>query len=216
MNVKLTKEQKIKVLNTQDIFNIMQQVLLREKKIDRNKEHLWIVCLSNNHTILMVELISLGTVNATLVSPMEVFSFALQKQAVKIIMVHNHPSGELQPSPEDNKITEEMMAIGKFLKVPLLDHFIISETGFYSYQESGLYDKIERESPIDLTFAKVHNLRNELELEKVRREEAETATKKDLALKMLEDQIPEEQVSKITGINLAHVKRLKKMLKWNS
>lgn len=213
MNVKLTKEQKIKVLNTQDIFNIMQQVLLREKKIDRNKEHLWIVCLSNNHTILMVELISLGTVNATLVSPMEVFSFALQKQAVKIIMVHNHPSGELQPSPEDNKITEEMMAIGKFLKVPLLDHFIISETGFYSYQESGLYDKIERESPIDLTFAKVHNLRNELELEKVRREEAETATKKDLALKMLEDQIPEEQVSKITGINLAHVKRLKKMLK---
>lgn len=212
MNVKLTKEQKIKVLNTQDIFNIMQQVLLREKKIDRNKEHLWIVYLSNNHTILMVELISLGTVNATLVSPMEVFSFALQKQAVKIIMVHNHPSGELQPSPEDNKITEEMMAIGKFLKVPLLDHFIISETGFYSYQESGLYDKIERESPIDLTFAKVHNLRNELELEKVRREEAETATKKDLALKMLEKGQTVEIVSEITGINLAHVKRLKKML----
>lgn len=67
MNVKLTKEQKVKVLNSDDIYMIMQQILLRENKIDRNKEHLWLVCLATNNRILMIELISLGSVNATIV-----------------------------------------------------------------------------------------------------------------------------------------------------
>lgn len=98
MNVKLSTEQKIKVLNCEDLVRIMQQILMRENKIGRNKEHFWIVCLANNNRILMIELISLGTVNSTLVEPMEVFSFALQKRAVQIILVHNHPSGETEPS----------------------------------------------------------------------------------------------------------------------
>jgi DNA repair protein RadC len=210
MNVKLTKEQKIKVMNMNDIFMIMQQVLIREKKIDRNKEHLWIVCLSHGNAILMIELISLGTATSTLASPTEVFSFALQKQAAKIVMVHNHPSGELRPSSADNKITEEMMAIGKFLNLPVIDHLIISETGFYSYQDSGLYAKIESESLIDLTFSKINNLRSELEVEKIRREEEGKRKTKELALKMLEKGQSIEMVAEITGLTLAHVKRLKK------
>src|SRR5438105_5881644 len=101
MNVKLTTTQKIKVLNSDDIYNIMQQVLLRENKIDRNKEHFWIIGLSQVNKILYIELISLGTISATIVEPMEVFSIALQKRTVQIILVHNHPSGELKPSNAD-------------------------------------------------------------------------------------------------------------------
>jgi hypothetical protein len=61
----------------------MQQILLRENKIDRSKEHFWVACLSNNNRILLIELVSLGTMKASLVDPTEVFSFALQKRAVQ-------------------------------------------------------------------------------------------------------------------------------------
>jgi DNA repair protein RadC len=73
----------------------MQQILLREDKIDQNREHFWVIGLANNNRILFIELVSLGTVNRTLVEPMEVYSLALQKRAVKIILCHNHPSGIL-------------------------------------------------------------------------------------------------------------------------
>jgi DNA repair protein RadC len=119
MNVTLTKAQKVRILNAKSIYDIMREVLLRENSIDRNKEHLWLVCLSASNRLLMIELISLGSVHSTIVEPMDVFSFALQKRAVKLILVHNHPSGELEPSPPDIEITERMYAIGKFVRVPV-------------------------------------------------------------------------------------------------
>ena len=92
MTVELSDEQRIKILNADDLFQIMSKILNRENKIDRNKEHLWVVGLASNLKILFIELVSLGTVNSTIVEPMEVFSIALQKRAVSIILVHNHPS----------------------------------------------------------------------------------------------------------------------------
>ncbi|WP_417800293.1 JAB domain-containing protein, partial [Tenacibaculum sp.] len=109
MDIKLTEQEKIKILNSDDIYGIMQKVLLRESKIDQNREHFWVIGLANNNRILFIELISLGTVNATLVEPMEVFSFALQKRAVKIILCHNHPSGELKPSEADKDISDRLI-----------------------------------------------------------------------------------------------------------
>lgn len=163
MTIRLTAKQKIKILNEDDVFRIMQEVLMREKKIDRNKEHLWLVCLSNSNQVLMIELISLGTVKSTFVEPMDVFSFALQKRAVKIIMVHNHPSGELIPSRSDIKVTERMAAIGHLVDVPVVDHMIISEKDYFSFRASGLLEKIERESRIDLTFKKQEAQAREVE-----------------------------------------------------
>ncbi len=154
MTIRLTADQKIKVLNAEDVFIIMHDILMREKKIDRNKEHFWLVCLANNNQILMIELISLGSVKSTVVEPMDVFSFALQKRAVKLIMVHNHPSGELKPSRSDIQVTERMMAIGDFLELPVIEHMIISEKGFYSFATTGLLKKIKQDSTIDLTFKK--------------------------------------------------------------
>ena len=106
MEIKLTNAEKIKILNSDDLFRIMQQILLRENKIDQNREHFWVIGLENNNRILFIELISLGTVNKSLTEPMEVFSLALQKRAVKIILCHNHPSGELKPSEQDKDITD--------------------------------------------------------------------------------------------------------------
>ena len=71
------------MLNSQDIYKIMQQILLRENKIGRSKEHFWVVCLSYSNRILLIELISLGTMKKSIVDPTEIFSFALQKRASK-------------------------------------------------------------------------------------------------------------------------------------
>ena len=65
MRVKLTKEQKIQVLNSVDVYDVMQRILLRENKIDRSKEHFWVVCLSTRNRILLIELVSLGTMKGT-------------------------------------------------------------------------------------------------------------------------------------------------------
>lgn len=201
MNIKLTPAQKIKVLNSTDIYTVMQQVLLREKKIDRNKEHFWLVCLAQNNSILFIELISLGSVNSTIVEPMDVFSFALQKRAVKLIMVHNHPSGELQPSANDIALTDKMMAIGKFLKVPVIDHLIISETDYYSFEDSGLLKRIEKNTKFDLTFGEIENLMDELK---------SVAKKKaiEIAKSMLKDNQSIEIVAKYTGLTKKQVEKL--------
>lgn len=202
MNVRLTEEQKIKVLNSADIFKVMQQVLLREKKIDRNKEHLWVVCLASNNQILMIELISLGTVNETLVTPMEIFSFALQKRAVKIVMVHNHPSGELTLSLSDYAITEKMYSIGKFLKLPVIDHLVISEKEYVSFKDAGLLDKMELDNNFDLTFAKHEQFHRDIkELEKKKTAE--------FAKKMLNEGADVELIMKTTGLTIKQIEKLK-------
>jgi len=143
MNVKLPDTDKIKILNSDDIYGIMQRVLLRENKIDQDREHFWVIGLASNNRILFIELISKGTINKTLVEPMEVFSFALQKRAVKIILAHNHPSGELKPSDGDKDITDRLIQVGIIVKTPVTDHLIISDNSYLSFADIGLLDELK-------------------------------------------------------------------------
>jgi DNA repair protein RadC len=145
MNVRISKKHKIQVNGVTDIVPIMQEILLRENRRGRNKEHFWCVGLANDHRILYIELVSLGTVNRTLVTPSEVLELAAIKLAVKLILVHNHPSGNLNPSPEDEDRTDEMIQAAKLLHKEILDHIIISPDDFYSFTKAGLMQKL-RES----------------------------------------------------------------------
>lgn len=144
MNIKLTTSQKTKIVSSDDIYNIMQQILLRENRIDRDREHLWTISLNTVHKVLNIELVSMGTINKTLVEPMEVFSVPLQKRAVKVILVHNHPSGEIKPSDADKDITDRLIQVGLIMHVPVLDHLIITEKTFYSFADSGLLSELEK------------------------------------------------------------------------
>ena len=81
MNVKLRNDEKIRILNGVDLFEIMARVLRRSHKIDRKKEHFWVVGLDVTQEILFIELISLGTSKTTHSDPMEIFSLALSKKA---------------------------------------------------------------------------------------------------------------------------------------
>lgn len=180
MTIKLQEKHKIQVLNADDVYSIMQQILLRERKIDRNKEHFWVVCLTHSNTISLIELISLGSATATVIEPTEVFGFALQKQAAKLIMVHNHPSGTLQPSTNDISITERMMAIGKFLNLPVIDHLIITEKDYFSFANTLLLQKIAQETLYDLTFAEVDKLQAKLKIAEEKRKKETEKLKNDL------------------------------------
>lgn len=207
MNVKLTDEEKIKVLNGDDLYGIMQKVLLREEKIDRNKEHFWIVGLANNNRILFIELISLGSVNATIAEPMEVFSFALQKQAVKIIMVHNHPSGELIPSEADKDNTDRLIQVGIIVNVPVEDHLIITENSYYSFEVSGLMDTLKLSTKYVPAFVLEERMRKEA---KALAEKDVILRESEIALKLLEMGNSVENVSIATGLSKEEIEALKR------
>ncbi len=144
MNIKLTEAQKIKILNSDDVFEIMQKVLNRENKIDQDKEHFWIIGLAVNLKILFVELVSIGGVRSTVVEPMNVFRVAILKNAVSVILVHNHPSGELKPSSKDKDITDNLIQVGKIIRVQVDDHLIISRKSFLSFLDIGLFEELEK------------------------------------------------------------------------
>lgn len=146
MDIKLTDAdaERIKILNSEDLYGIMQRILLREDKIDQNRERFWVIGLENNCRILFMELICLGSVNRSITDPMEVFSLALQKRAVQIILCHNHPSGELRASMEDKDSTDRLIQVGKIVSTPVLDHLIISDKSYISFQETGLMEKLEK------------------------------------------------------------------------
>ena len=203
MNVKLTTAQKIKILNSADIYSIMQRVLLRENKIGRNKEHFWIIGLAQNNKILYIELISLGTINATLVEPMEVFSIALQKRTVQIILVHNHPSGELKASTGDKNITDHLIQVGKFLKIPVIDHLIISETNYYSFADSGLLEELSESKQYVIPY---------LEAARIKKEVEETILNKrntEIARELKEKGMPIKTIAMVTHLSEAEIKQLK-------
>lgn len=203
MKVKITEKDKIKILNSSDIYAIMQKVLLRENKIERDKEHFWIIGLANNNRLLYIELISIGTINKTLVEPMEVFSIALQKRSVQIILIHNHPSGEMRPSEEDENITDRLIQVGNFLNVPVLDHLIISETSYYSFADSGLLNRLKESKKYGLPYKEAERIKKQAE------EAGEQKGIKKVARELKAQGISIQRIASITGLSETEIKRLK-------
>ncbi|MGN0385754.1 MAG: DNA repair protein RadC [Lachnospiraceae bacterium] len=103
----------------------------------RDRECVILLCLdSKGHLLKEVEL-SKGTVKASLLSPREVFVEAVKAEAVYIMLLHNHPSGDPSPSREDFEVTENIAKLGKLSDIPLLDHIIIGDNSYVSFKESG-------------------------------------------------------------------------------
>jgi len=206
MNVRLTKNQKIKILNSADIYKVMQQVLLRENKIRRNQEHFWVVGLDNANKILFVELIGLGAVNRVGASPSDVFRMAIYKMTVRMVLVHNHPSGSLEPSEKDLDFTDHMLKAGKLINIEIIDHLIISETGYTSFddrgiikqlQKSGLFEIVEREK-VELKQWKLDTERREGEKSKALK----------IAKKMKDEGMDKKLIKKMTGLYMHEINKL--------
>lgn len=203
MDIKLTKEEKIKILNSDAIYGIMQRVLLRENKIDQNREHFWVIGLENNNRILFIELISLGSVNKTIAEPMEVFSFALQKRAVKIILCHNHPSGELKPSEADKDISDRLIQVGIIVDTEVVDHLIISDKSYLSFKDIGLLDELKNSTKYVPKYVMEQRIKKQV-IETTKHNE-----KIAIAKELKRRGTINEDISGITGLSIEEVEKLK-------
>lgn len=109
-----------------------------EENFDLDKEHFSVVMVDSKNKILGVNLISMGTLNQSLVHPREVFRPAVMASANAIFLCHNHPSGDTTPSPEDTSITKRLAEAGDLLGIKVLDHIILGDNTYLSFREKGL------------------------------------------------------------------------------
>src|SRR3989339_1495330 len=105
------------VFSPKSVWDITKELMLAEDAIDRDKEHFWVFHLDVRNRIKLIELVSLGTLNSSLVHPREVFTRAVGERSAQIIIAHNHPSGEHTPSEDDIVLTKRLAKAGELLGI---------------------------------------------------------------------------------------------------
>lgn len=198
MNVRLTQDQKIQLSDSGDVYKIMQQILLRENKIGRNQEHFWVIGLDNQSKILFIELVGLGAVNRVGANPPDVFRMGIYKLAVGMILVHNHPSGNLKPSDEDIDFTDKMYKVGQIIGIEVLDHLVITEESYTSLADKKVFDIIKksgRYKVIDKDLDDYLEMKREIELDLKLKQE-----KMEIARSLKESGMSADEIKKHTGL----------------
>ncbi len=122
-----------KIASSSDVFELMKPNLL-----DLQTEHFWLVLMNRANVVLSITQVSHGGVSGTVVDPKTIFKAAMDVLASSIILIHNHPSGNLKPSEADLKITNQLKAGGKLLEIAILDHLIFTNDGYFSFADEGL------------------------------------------------------------------------------
>jgi DNA repair protein RadC len=123
-----------KITSSKAVFEVMQPIIG-----ELPHEEFWILFLNNSNKILFKSQLSKGSMTGTMVDVRIVFKIAFEQNATSIILVHNHPSGKLQASDADIQITKKVKTAGQQLDIPVLDHIIITETGYYSFADEGIF-----------------------------------------------------------------------------
>ena len=131
----------VKEASGDSIHNSRMAASLMEEEAKADREHFWVLHLNTKNMIIEKELVSIGTVNSSLVHPREVFKKAILNGSATIITVHNHPSGDTSPSRDDRAIWKRLDETGKIMGIQVLDHLIISPSGDYF---SGKENRIEK------------------------------------------------------------------------
>jgi DNA repair protein RadC len=127
------KEETIPVIRSVDDV-VAQAVYMRDKR----REHLMVIYLNARNEMIFKKPMFIGTLNASIVHPREIFAMALEKNAASVILVHNHPSGNPEPSQEDIDITKRIKEAGSVMGVGVIDHIIITKNKTYSFKEDNL------------------------------------------------------------------------------
>ena len=104
-----------------------------------DREHFMVMLLNQKKALISVETISIGTLNASLAHPREVFKQAIKRSASALILVHNHPSGFCEPSEQDLLVTERLKEVGQIIGIDVIDHIIIGEDTYYSFCENQIF-----------------------------------------------------------------------------
>lgn len=123
----------LKITGSRQIYELMRPDLH-----DESVEQVYLLLLNRTNGLIKKERVSQGGISASVVDPKVVFRFALEQGAHSLILIHNHPSGNLQPSESDKRLTQRLQKIGKELEILLLDHLIYTDHGYFSFADEGI------------------------------------------------------------------------------
>ena len=123
-----------KITSSKAVFEIMQPIIG-----ELPHEEFWVLFLNNSNKVLFKTQLSKGGMTGTMVDVRIVFKIAFEQNATAIILTHNHPSGKLQASDADIQITKKIKTAGQQLDIPVLDHIIITENGYFSFVDEGIF-----------------------------------------------------------------------------
>ena len=124
-----------KIRSPRDAFNVIEMVLDLQHAACEN---FGIITLNTKNAVAGLHVLSIGTLNAAMVHPREVFKAAVLNNAASLVCFHNHPSGDPTPSREDEEVTRKLVAAGEMMGIDVLDHIIIGDSRFYSLKENGI------------------------------------------------------------------------------
>ena len=130
----VSEEESVFIKSPSDILNMDIKGYLEKQE----QENFVVIALDGSHKVTSARVVSVGTVNQTLIHPREVFRYAIMENASAIIICHNHPSGSIKPSEDDYKTTERLKKASDLLGITLLDHIIIANGNYYSFLENGV------------------------------------------------------------------------------
>ena len=125
--------QKPKISNSRDAFEHFYM-----RMSDLEHEQFWIMLLNPANKVIKVTRISIGGVNGTTADPKRIFKIAIDNQATAIMLCHNHPSGNVEPSDKDKALTRNIVNGGKLLEIKILDHIIVGINNYFSFADSGM------------------------------------------------------------------------------
>jgi DNA repair protein RadC len=126
-------EEKPKISSSRDAFELLKSDLM-----DLPKEEFWVLCLNRANRIIKKKRVSEGGVSGTVADPKIIYKLALEELASGVIVAHNHPSGNLQPSQSDIDLTRKLKEAGRFLEISLLDHLIVANQKYLSFADEGM------------------------------------------------------------------------------
>lgn len=137
----IVSEKKKSICSSGELADIMKAILAAGDESDRLKEHFWTIGMNTKNVIQYIDLVSLGSLTASLVHPRETFKFAVMKSTAELLLCHNHPSGDTKPSQEDILLTRRLVQAGEVLGIQVLDHVIIGDSGHFSFRDNGMLQK---------------------------------------------------------------------------
>lgn len=132
---KIRTKDKIQVSSSKDIYKLMKPIF---EGVINHHEEFYIILLNTGNYVLGISKIAQGGISSTTIDTRIIFQTALKTNSVKIALVHNHPSTNLNPSPQDKSFTFKMVEAGKLIDIAVVDHVIISNNGYFSFCDRGL------------------------------------------------------------------------------
>lgn len=236
MNMPALSEEELKALNIDDLYSVLQGVLIREQKIEDidltaeevEQEYFWVIGLDEEHRMLFIESGNCEDAYSKELEPMKIFSVALQKQAKQIVLCRSIADDSENPQPKkgEKDAIDRLLQIGKIVNMPIIDHQIISPKNFLSFEKEGIMQELQQSLKYVPSYELAHQIQeqaaallqqkeaeNKAKIQQIKKELKEAQEKNyqnrlQIAQDLKEEGIEVDIIIKVTGLSLKEVEGL--------